>query len=202
MPTGRDTDDKTTDDRRTGRTDGTARARRRRVGHARAYGGLVSGDGYRVQRPREPRHASGRGRRERLTGLGAAVLGSAATLAAAGLDLLFGDGLGVLFGLCFVLTALGIASTVRRQDVFAAAVLPPLQLLGTLIVLATIAGDQLAPEASSWLLTLLTGLADATWPLLIALAADLGMLALRVRTRLPLDRPRVARGEAREVGQR
>ena len=131
------------------------------------------------QRARRPRQTvkSGNG----LPGWAAITLSLACTGAALLADLALTSSIGVLFGLCFVLTSFGVAAGVRRTAMFTAGVLPPLAALAAFVVLGVAAPGRFV-ETDGLLgvgTAILSGLAASAWFLVAAWAVALGTLALR-----------------------
>lgn len=149
-----------------------------------------------------------RERRPRQSGMSTLVgviVGLGGSAAGAALDLVVTGGLGVLFSLCFVLTAFGVAAGIRRSDVFAAGVLPPLSALATFAGVGALAPERLS-GTSSHLGAVLSGLAAESWTLVAACALVLGTIGLRVAlgeappevsAAEPLEDPSEAPGAAR-----
>lgn len=116
------------------------------------------------------------------------VLGAAAILllAAAAVEIALGDTVGWFFGGSLVLVSAGAAVLVRPRDLFTAGVLPPLLLLGLLVVLAVahpdgIAVTELEPSASVPQ-RVIAGFVDLAGALVVAHAVTFALVALRVRT--------------------
>lgn len=146
------------------------------------------------ERPRQ--RPGGRPRRNRQPGLpgwGAITLSTLCTAGAMLLDLALTRGIGVFFGLCFVLTAFGVAAGIQRSQVFTAGVLPPLSALGAFTAIGLAAPDRLGTTSS--IHAILGGLAASSWFLLAASAVALGTIAFRVA----LDRDRRAPGRSGDI---
>lgn len=107
------------------------------------------------------------------------ALGAAATLAAVGFDLALAGRLTLFFDLCFVVLCLALAITVRERDFFTVAVLPPLLMLVTFLMLAAIRPTALGEGDSGVLQTIVTGLAHHSAALAVGQLLCLGALALR-----------------------
>lgn len=138
--------------------------------------------------------ASGRGRRSKpapeggVPGWAAITISLACTGAAILADLTLTRSIGVLFGLCFVLTAFGIAAGVRRTAMFTAGVLPPLSALAGFVVLGAAAPERFVGEDGGLLRigsAIMSGLASSAWFLVAAWAVALGTLALRTARKRP-----------------
>lgn len=83
-----------------------------------------------------PARGAGLGDRHGLTTLGAVLLVLAVGLVGVGIDVLTGTGLRLVFGACFVIACALAALLIRREDLRAAAVLPPLLYLALALVAA------------------------------------------------------------------
>src|SRR5690606_31453383 len=94
-------------------------------------------------------------------------------------DLFWTGELGLLFSVCFGVVSFGIAASIRRSDLFTAAVLPPLELLFTLVVLGLLAWERLNPAANNQLEAILSALAAAWVTLLAAVLITFGVLVIR-----------------------
>ena len=117
------------------------------------------------------------------------VVGASALLAAAFLEILLLDTVGVLVGLCLVAVSVGTALTVRPRDLFSAGVLPPLLLVGLLTVVAVLypGGIDVSRLSASASIAqrVIAGFVDLAGALVVAHALALLVVALRVRvTRL------------------
>lgn len=78
-----------------------------------------------------------------------AILGTlAATAAVAALNLALVGGLTFFFDICFVVVGLVAAMAVRRQDLFTAAVLPPLVFAAVIGAVAVLFPEAILPDAS------------------------------------------------------
>ncbi|SFH29428.1 hypothetical protein SAMN05421678_11527 [Actinopolymorpha cephalotaxi] len=106
-----------------------------------------------------------------LVGVGGSVLG-------AFLDILVTGGVGLLFSLCFVLTAFGVAAAVRRTGMFTAGVLPPFAALASLVVVAAVDPQRIATTASP-VRAVLVGLAWESWTIVAGCAVALVTIAVR-----------------------
>jgi hypothetical protein len=102
-----------------------------------------------------------------------------AVLAAAGVSLLLGDELALLFDVSFVVTCLVAALAVRPRDFFVAGVLPPLLMLGTVTLLAVLARAAVAEEVDGLVQAMVSGMAHHASALGTGYALTLGVLALR-----------------------
>lgn len=119
------------------------------------------------------------------------VLASLAALAAAALNLVLTGRLSLFFDLTFVVICLAAAMTVRPRDFFVVGVMPPLLMLGVVIVLALTARESVAEPVDSAVQAVVSGLAHHAGGLAGGYLLALVVLALRqvanrdaVRTRL------------------
>lgn len=113
------------------------------------------------------------------------LVGASALLAAAFVEILLLDTVGLLVGICLVAVSLGTALTVRPRDLFSAGVLPPLLLVGLLTVVAVlypggIDVSRLSPSASL-AQRVIAGFVDLAGALVVAHALALLVVALRIR---------------------
>lgn len=122
---------------------------------------------------RERRRQSG------LPGWAAIVIGLGITVGAGVFDLFWTGELGILFSVCFGLIAFSVAASIRRSDIFTAAVLPPLELLATLVTLGLIAPERLYPSATNHLEAILSALAASWITLVAAVLITFGVLVIR-----------------------
>jgi hypothetical protein len=106
----------------------------------------------------------------------AAVL---AVLAVTLVDLLFGNRLGILFDVAFVLVCVGAALWVHPRDFFSIGVLPPLLLGFTVLVLAVVDRAAVAKAGDPLVQAIVSGLAHHAIALVIGYALTLLVLALR-----------------------
>ncbi|WP_439675362.1 DUF6542 domain-containing protein [Embleya sp. MST-111070] len=81
-----------------------------------------------------PAHTGG------LTAAGAAVFGLGGTLLGGLVDHLATDGLGVVFGLAFLISSVFVAWKVRAQDWIAAIIAPPIAFAVTVVLVSTLLG--------------------------------------------------------------
>lgn len=161
-----------------------------------------------AERTRTTKRRDRRPRQSGMPPLVGVLVGIGGSAAGAALDLVVTGGLGVLFSLCFVLTAFGVAAGIRRSDVFTAGVLPPLSALATFVGVGALAPERLG-GTSSHLGAVLAGLAAESWTLVAACALALGTIGLRVAlgeappevsAEEPLEDPSEAPGAARRSG--
>ena len=106
----------------------------------------------------------------------AAVL---AILAVTLVDLLFGNRIGVLFDIAFVLVCVGSALWVHPRDFFSIGVMPPLLLGFTVLVLAVVDRAAIAKGDDPLVQAVVSGLAHHAIALVIGYALTLLVLALR-----------------------
>lgn len=109
------------------------------------------------------------------------ALGVAVTLSAAVLDLLLSDDLGLFFDLCFVALCLALALLVRPTDFFAVGVLPPLLMLGVLVLLDVTRPEVLGDPRDGVVQSVVTGLAQHSSALMAGYVLCLAALAIRHR---------------------
>jgi len=107
------------------------------------------------------------------------VLGVAATLTVAVLDLIITGGLSLLFDLVYVALCVALALRVRPSDFFTVGVLPPLLMLGVFWLLGLITPGSIADDGDGTLQAVLTGLADHAGALAAGYALCLACLAIR-----------------------
>ncbi|MFC8451741.1 DUF6542 domain-containing protein [Kitasatospora sp. NPDC057223] len=134
------------------------------------------------------RSAAGRprsGRPARLTAVGTGVLAVLATLLAAGVDRLVFGGLGVLFGLAYLLICFQLAVRVRPADLLAAPISGPIAFAAALLLLGPVSSTGVTAQV----VALATGLAvRAGW-----LFSGTGLAAAIVLARFVAQR-RIRRG--------
>jgi ATP/ADP translocase len=102
-----------------------------------------------------------------------------AALALAGLNLLFTGQLSIFFDLTFVVLCLVAALAVRPRDFFVVGVLPPLLMLATVVLLASVARTAVAEEVDGLAQAVVSGLAHHAGALVAGYALALVVLALR-----------------------
>ena len=91
-----------------------------------------------------------------------------------------GSHIGLLFDLCFVLICVGVALLVHPRDFFAVGVLPPLLMLGVLVLFAIGNRDGLGGEAGDgFLQSVISALGRHAIALGLGYAAALACLAIR-----------------------
>ena len=89
----------------------------------------------------------------------------------------------ILFDIAFVLTCVGAALAVRPRDFFRIGVLPPLLLLGLMLLIALIHRGWIARDGDGLLQAVVSGLAHRASGLLTAYLLTLAVLAIRQRVR-------------------
>ncbi|QZY28502.1 DUF6542 domain-containing protein [Nocardioides coralli] len=110
------------------------------------------------------------------------ALGAAVTLSVVALDLAVGEGLGLLFDLGFVVTCIAIALLVRPRDFFAVGVLPPLLMLGVLVLVEIARPGLLGTHPDDGAIqSVVTGLAHHSGALVTGYLVCLAVLAVRHR---------------------
>lgn len=112
---------------------------------------------------------------------GSLVIRSAvlALLAVTLLSLLFGNRIGVLFDITFVVVCVGAALWVRPRDFFSIGVLPPLLLGLAVLVLAVVDRGAVARSGDPLVQAVVSGLAHHALALVVGYALTLLVLALR-----------------------
>jgi ATP/ADP translocase len=105
---------------------------------------------------------------------------SALTAAAtAALNLALTGELSLFFDCVFVVVCVVAAFAVRPRDFFVVGVLPPLLMLGTVLLLAVVARSAVADPVDSLVQAVVSGLAHHAGGLVAGYALALGVLALR-----------------------
>jgi len=113
------------------------------------------------------------------------------TVVAAFLDALLRDGIGVITGVALVLTSAAAALTLRRSDIWAAVVMPPLAFLAALLTAGQLTVSSSGSLLSRQALNIVTGLSlNAPWLIAATLIALVIVMVRRRRT--PLVRPAIA----------
>jgi hypothetical protein len=102
-----------------------------------------------------------------------------AVLAVTLVSLLFGNRIGVVFDVVFVLVCLGSALWVRPRDFFSIGVLPPLLLGSTVVALALVDRAAVAKAGDPFVQAVVSGLAHHALALVIGYGFTLAVLALR-----------------------
>ena len=96
-----------------------------------------------------------------------------------GLDLLVGSDLGLVFDLGFVAVCLGAALAVRPGDFFTVGVMPPLLLLGLVLLVAVAERTQVARSDDGLVQGVVSGLAHHATALMVGYVLTLGVLGVR-----------------------
>ncbi len=109
------------------------------------------------------------------------ALCTALTLTAAAAEVTLRSHLGLFFDLCFVGVCLTAAMMVRPRDFFTVGVLPPLLMLGTMLLVALNGTEVIATRHDSVVQAVVTGLAHHSVALFVGYALCLGILVLRQR---------------------
>ena len=104
-----------------------------------------------------------------------------ACLVMLGLDLLVGSDLGLVFDLGFVAICVGAALAVRPTDFFPVGVMPPLLLLGLVLLVAVVERTQVARADDGLVQAVVSGLAHHATALLVGYALTLGVVGVRQR---------------------
>lgn len=107
------------------------------------------------------------------------TLSAIGALTAAGLNLVAGSELSIVFDVAFVVICLVGALAVRPRDFFVVGVLPPLLMLGTVTLLALVDRGAVAEEVDGLIQAVVSGLAHRAGGLAAGYALVLGVLALR-----------------------
>jgi hypothetical protein len=109
------------------------------------------------------------------------ALGVALALSGVVLDLTLGGDLGLLFDVCFVGLCLATALLVRPRDFFTVGVLPPLLMLGVLVLVEATRPAVLGEARDGGVQSVVTGLAHHAGALVTGYVLCLGVLAIRHR---------------------
>jgi hypothetical protein len=109
------------------------------------------------------------------------ALATASTLTAAAVEVTVVSRLGLFFDLCFVVICLAAALMVRPRDFFTVGVLPPLLMLGTMLLVALNGADVIATRHDNVVQAVVTGLAHHSIGLFVGYAVSLVTLVLRQR---------------------
>ena len=110
------------------------------------------------------------------------VLGVALALTFTALDLLLFGRLTLLFDIGFVLMCVAVALLVRPRDFFTVGVLPPLLMLGTMVIVALNGPKVIAAPHDGVVQAVVTGLAHHSLALFAGYAVCLVTLFVRQRT--------------------
>jgi hypothetical protein len=109
------------------------------------------------------------------------ALSAALTLTAATVEITLGGHLRIFFDACFVAVCLMCALLVRPRDFFTVGVLPPLLMLGTMLIVALNGPSVVASAHDGVVQAIVTGLARHSLALFIGYAVCLVVLVLRRR---------------------
>ena len=109
------------------------------------------------------------------------MLGVAVALTAVALDVALGGDLGLLFDLCFVALCVTLALLVRPRDFFTVGVLPPLLMLGVLLLLELARPEVLAHPRDGLVQSVVTGLAHHSGALVVGYVLCLACWPIRHR---------------------
>ena len=109
------------------------------------------------------------------------VLGVAASLSALALDLALGGDVGFFFDLSFVAVCLALALAVRPSDFFTVGVLPPLLMVGVMLLLEVAKPGVLGHPSDGAVQSVVTGLAEHSGALVSGYLLTLLTLAVRHR---------------------
>lgn len=110
------------------------------------------------------------------------ALSVALTLTAATAEIAISGHLRLFFDVCFVAICLAAAMLVRPRDFFTVGVLPPLLMLGTMVLVALNGTQVIANRHDSVVQAVITGLAHHSVALFVGYAGCLITLVLRQRT--------------------
>lgn len=111
------------------------------------------------------------------------ALSAALTLTAATVEVTVRGHLGLFFDLCFVAICLAAAVRVRPRDFFSVGVLPPLLMLGTMLLVGLNGAQVIGDRHDSVVQAVITGLAHHSIALFVGYAVCLVTLVLRQRSR-------------------
>ncbi|MGC4109561.1 MAG: hypothetical protein QM747_03860 [Nocardioides sp.] len=114
------------------------------------------------------------------------ALSAALTLSAATLEIAVGGHLRLFFDLCFVAVCVAAAMLVRPRDFFTVGVLPPLLMLGTMVLVALNGPTIVTGRHDGVVQAVVTGLARHSLALFLGYAACLLTLVLRRRAERPM----------------
>jgi hypothetical protein len=129
----------------------------------------------RVAHHRQPRPLSDGSTR----GSEVVALTTALTLTCAAAEITLVGRLGLFFDACFVATCLMAALMVRPRDFFTVGVLPPLLMLGTMLLVALNGAQVIAARQDNVVQAVVTGLAHHSIALFVGYAVCLLTLVLR-----------------------
>jgi len=109
------------------------------------------------------------------------TLSVAVTVSAMALDLALSPELGFFYDLCFVTICVAAALAVRPGDFFPIGTLPPLLMLGTMVLVALDQPQAIAHHTDGVVQATVSGLAHHSAALAAGYALSLGVLAIRHR---------------------
>ncbi|MGZ5371328.1 DUF6542 domain-containing protein [Aeromicrobium sp.] len=120
-------------------------------------------------------------------GAGQAVVFACIAMASIALLDLLGDGkLGVLFSVGFILVAVTTPLSVEVRALFAPGILPPLLMIGSILVLAIVSPSAIPAEgladSAGTLQRLIAGVIDQATALVVGHLLALGVIAVRIMT--------------------
>lgn len=118
------------------------------------------------------------------------LLAAVAALAVVGADLALSNEITILFDLAFVTICVTAALSVRPRDLFVVGVLPPLMMLGTVLILALTARGAIAEPVDGVIQAVVSGLAHHAGALIVGYGLTLGIVAMRqlvTRRELPVQ---------------
>lgn len=107
------------------------------------------------------------------------ALGFALAMTVVVVDLMFGEGLGALFDVCFPLLCIAVALLVRPRDFFFVGVLPPLMLAIIFVFIAIVQPSAIADPGDGVVQATVSGLSHHSGSLLIGYGLCLGVLFIR-----------------------
>jgi hypothetical protein len=111
------------------------------------------------------------------------ALASALTLTAAAAEIALSGHVRVFFDLCFVAICVAAALMVRHRDFFTVGVMPPLLMLGTMVLVALNGPKVIATPHDNVVQAIITGLAHHSLSLFTGYAVCLVVLLGRQRAR-------------------
>jgi len=106
-------------------------------------------------------------------------VGAAVVFAAAVIETVAFDDVGILFDVAFVATCVVMALAVRPEDLFAICIAPPPMMVGVFWLLGLVAPGSLADPGDGTLQSLITGMAHHASALLFGYALCLACLGIR-----------------------
>ena len=131
-----------------------------------------------------------------------ATLAVLAALVVVVLDLLLTSRISLFFDLAFIAICLTAAMSVRPRDFFVVGVLPPLLMLGTIVVLAAVARGAVAEPVDGLIQAVVSGLAHHAGGLIAGYGSTLGIIALRQMAIRNAGRIRAESSHRRESASR